>query len=636
MTRLRWLRSQAPVWLLLPLALGACGAGPAPVSRTYFVDFDHGSDQASGNDPVHAWRHAPGDPEAVDNPEHARLSSGDVVLFKGGVVYRGAIRVTASGDAGHPISFRGEGFGPGKAILSGRDLFAATARPCSSTPGCANLPGMLRLRVVDMPESVRPSDQIAVNGQTLQVAQWPQLPDPFWYDDLSHYAPLQGQNLTGGEAGWRIRSEAARKALGNRNVEDLVVHLWGQPNAVFSVPVEAYRPDTGELTVVASRFKPYSDRDTRFALANHPALIQRPFEFATVAHGRAIVVAAPLPPGPVELEISRRPLAFNARSEKHIVIEGFEITGYAGGIDGWGSGAALKIDPGAEDIIFRHNFVHDLSSWAGAHAVQIGGATNIQIDANRFLSLWRGGGVSLGGGASDVRIVRNDFDHIGRTGIVVLGADRVWIDHNRLTGLLAAHGNAISIYLDNHDVLVSNNLVRGATRALTFHGKGSEPNRIAIRRNLLVAVGEDGSALQSWGGGGAPTRQVEITGNLIAIEPPGRFALRLTAADQELIIRNNLIGGLALGGIPTGWVFKGNTFLQDNLFIPQSAEAVTEGSSMRADLRKVATGLANGLGRVDARLCSLLDDPQPLPNWLSAAERAGATPGIGPDDICRR
>jgi hypothetical protein len=127
---LSWLRGRAMLCLMLPfiLACPACGADTLQAPRTYYVDFDQGSDQANGTSATQAWRRAPGDPQAEGAPARTVLKPGDVVLFRGGVTYRGAIRIGASGEPGRPITYGGEGFGAGKAIISGRDTFEAQVR----------------------------------------------------------------------------------------------------------------------------------------------------------------------------------------------------------------------------------------------------------------------------------------------------------------------------------------------------------------------------------------------------------------------------------------------------------------------------------------------------------------------------
>jgi hypothetical protein len=101
----------------------ACAADVhAPVTGTYFVDFDSGADTSDGRTQVTAWKHAPGDAAASALAAAAVLKPGDVVLFKGGVVYQGSITIPVSGNASAPIIYAGDSsgtWGRGLAVVSG-------------------------------------------------------------------------------------------------------------------------------------------------------------------------------------------------------------------------------------------------------------------------------------------------------------------------------------------------------------------------------------------------------------------------------------------------------------------------------------------------------------------------------------
>jgi len=91
------------------------------------------NDTNDGLSAATAWKHAPGDPNATVNPVSVNLLPGDTVLFKGGVKYRGGIRIAgpsiggyynqrANGTVNNPIKLIGDQW-PGlvgtKAIIDG-------------------------------------------------------------------------------------------------------------------------------------------------------------------------------------------------------------------------------------------------------------------------------------------------------------------------------------------------------------------------------------------------------------------------------------------------------------------------------------------------------------------------------------
>lgn len=632
-------RLRALVLLAALIWVPACSSHAGSSPTTYYVDFDRGSDQASGLDEAQAWKHAPGDPQAQDGPRRAALQPGDRVLFRGGVVYRGAILLQTSGEAGRPITYSGRGFGAGRAIISGRDVVPAQVRACDAQPGCAGLPASSDLRVIDLPQPVRPSDQVRLGGQLLNLAQAPDLPDGFWYDDLKHYQPASRSNLTLASDRWRLRNGFIRKTLGAAPVEDLVVQVWGQPNAIATARAESYDPGSSTLVLKTPELKPYDDQDTLFALANHPTLIRRADQFATLDKGARLVVKAPLALGDGQVEVSRRGVAFTLAAVSHVAIEGFDIQGFTGGDKDWGSGSAL-LSNGApvRDVTFRDNEVHDLTSWAGSGAVQVSNISGLSVADNRFFRLWRGAGVMLGGKSSDIQIVRNSFDQIGRTGILVIGARRVWIDRNRLTALWAHHGNGVSVYLNNQDVLVSNNLIRETPRGITFQGPdmaNGEPNRIVFRRNLVLATREESFALQSWGG---DTQGVTIEGNVLLVKDGG-YALGLTGVDRAVVVRRNLVGSMRVGGEPPGdWVLRDNVFLGDNYIVsPEAAAAWSRTNKDAWGLGGPAFAMFAAPPRATPKVCAILlgnEEPPAGLDWLSPDDRAKLSKGVGPDGLC--
>ncbi len=88
--------------------------GPSPPPRGYYVDYENGNDLNNGTNPAVAWRHCPGDPNAVGVVPR-NLSPGDTVFFKGGVrhvlagdgnpLYQTGIGMYSSGTNGAPISY---------------------------------------------------------------------------------------------------------------------------------------------------------------------------------------------------------------------------------------------------------------------------------------------------------------------------------------------------------------------------------------------------------------------------------------------------------------------------------------------------------------------------------------------------
>jgi hypothetical protein len=95
---------------------------------TYYVDFTAGGDSNNGTAQGTAWKHCHGDPNATGNAASTTIHAGDVIYFKGGIVYTGGVVIQAAGQvydngvAGNLIYFySGDivGWGSGRAIVDG-------------------------------------------------------------------------------------------------------------------------------------------------------------------------------------------------------------------------------------------------------------------------------------------------------------------------------------------------------------------------------------------------------------------------------------------------------------------------------------------------------------------------------------
>lgn len=582
--------------------------------RTYYIDFDKGSDSAAGTSQNAPWRHAPGDPQATGMPAKVTLLPGDTIQFRAGVVYRGSIPIKASGAPGQPITYSGQGWGAGRAIISGRDVLDEQPRSCSSLPACAKLPNASELVVVDLQAPVSSFGQVAMGRQILRLAQTPKQPDPFLFDDVSNYVEAKSTELSPMADGgtWQLQNSLIKKSLGDDPADDLLVLILGYPNAITSGPVTAYDQNTSTVLFQPLKFQRSDKAPVVFALANHPRLISQPYEYATIERGKRIIVQAPL--NGEKLEISRRAWCFTAVGQKNLVIKGFEIEGFADGPRG-GGGSALAVRD-VSGILFDGNDIHDLHNWAGGGAVSGEPVAGFIITNNKFRNLPHGSGVRVGK-ISDGRIVRNTFDKIGRTGILITNSQRVSVDHNSLRHLYGSHGNGISIYLDNRDVVVSNNLVSESTRAVTFHGArrpDAPPNNIVFRANLFKGNNSGGVALQSWGGN---TNGVVIERNLLLVDN-SVHALRLSGRDRNITVRQNVIDGYQGYPLP----LSPDTVIEGNIFVSDSRGS-TSGNEVERSYRKAADTLFSDTGTPDPRICKfLMSGSQPVT-------------GIGPNDACK-
>lgn len=106
---------------MLLVALGLWGVVQVSAATVYYIDYVGGNGTNVGTSPSSPWRHCPGDTQATLNAAAAELAPGDRLVFKGGVRYKGSIRICWSGDTAAPITYDGNAdgtWGDGPAIIT--------------------------------------------------------------------------------------------------------------------------------------------------------------------------------------------------------------------------------------------------------------------------------------------------------------------------------------------------------------------------------------------------------------------------------------------------------------------------------------------------------------------------------------
>ena len=211
--------------------LGAAETAP-PVNngglmfRVYHVDFDGGNDANSGTSPASPWKRAPGDPLATGKAAATVLGQGDIVRFRGGVRYRGAIVLKSGGASGRPILFTGDGFGSGRAIFDGADP-VTSAVPCPGKAACGNAANWQNLLLVSYAQPATANIRFYDQTGPLFEAQSPAIADPFREDSAAEFAQIpsaQYANILAGQVEDATLANAVRAAQG-------IEQPWAIPSA---------------------------------------------------------------------------------------------------------------------------------------------------------------------------------------------------------------------------------------------------------------------------------------------------------------------------------------------------------------------------------------------------------------------
>ncbi len=296
------------------LGAGIAAAATGPEARVFYIDFERGSDRASGLSPGEAWKRAPGDSRAESRARAARLMPGDRLQFRAGVRYRGTIVARTAGTMAAPILYEGRGWGDGAAILDGSDRLPSP-RACRSARDCLGAPQWRRLMRVRLPEGARWTDGLFADDGQLVPAQWP-APGAFAAlpaaalralqegrietglpEDLSAGEPVLALRVRPGETGYS--PGATVTAQGIAFPREGWAH-WG------------FAPQPG---------------DNRYALVNVPAMVDRPGSFALSADQR-VAILWPVR-GALTLGSGRQ--GFNLMAGGHVTVRGFDFRNFAGG-----------------------------------------------------------------------------------------------------------------------------------------------------------------------------------------------------------------------------------------------------------------------------------------------------------------
>lgn len=526
------------------LAILGLGPGGRAEASTFHVNYERGQDARDGLSPQTAWKHAPGDPNAVGVPARTSLQPGDRVVFAADVRYRGEIIVKDSGAPGKPISFVGER--PGAAMIDGSEI--VKAQPCSSAAACGGAANWAAL--VRITHSGAGDETLALFGADgpLRPAQEPDPSEAFYRNEVDDMLEVDGTAMSEGRVSLPPEI-ASGLASGGASLA-----LWVKPNRVAYRPISAWDGNTAIFDPEGLRF--YTKRGARAAALNHVSLIDEPGEYAVLSDGTTIVAMAPRGGGPVSVGTGRG--GFRVKGGRHLVFRDLAFENMSDGGKHAPGGVAIFAGKGSADIVIQNNQFRNFVMVRGQGPIIQRGVEGLKILNNRIDTVVLGSGMRLSG--SDILVEGNEIRRLGRTGVMLIGTRNVTVRGNVIADIRGVHGNGVSAYLDNQEVRFVGNTILDAKQPATFHGAGKKAtgdNNILFANNLFVATPDALGALISWGGG---TRGVTIRNNVLL---GGRTGLRLDAGDTGVTIVDNISSGLIVAdGPPSGWQVEGNAWTE--------------------------------------------------------------------------
>jgi hypothetical protein len=504
--------------------------GPGP----HYVDFEHGDDSRDGRTPASAWRHAPGDPEAKGAPARWTLGPGDRILFAPGVRYRGSIVLNGSGSADAPIEFASAP-GPQPAIIDGGDA-ATVTRACRSAEECGGVSNWRQLTRIEFAAAAPAQAALFSQAGVLTPAQDPNVPDPFYYDEVSNFLPAPGSALAEGRAPLPAGLIERISPPGERQIA-----VWVRGNQVQLRPITGFASGAALFDPTGLSF--YTDRDDRVAVIGHPALVDRPGEYAFIEGRRAAV--ALLPEGANAVSIAAGRGGIDLHGASHVVVRGLAFENMMGLVGDIRTGVPIQNAMfKGEDLRIENNRFSRLWMGNGQGAITIRGVHGLRIEGNTIDTVAIGSGMRLAK-LSDVTVVGNKVSRVGRTGIMLMSVVGADVRDNTIRDVQGVHGNGLSVYLDNQDIRIIGNTIIGSTRPATFHGGDKvSDNGLVFACNLFVGNAGSEAALQSWSSD-HPMSRVTIERNVLL---GGKMGARLSAADRDVTVKGNISNGINTRG----------------------------------------------------------------------------------------
>ncbi len=594
------------VWLLALLANAALASSQA-AAGTYYVDFDAGSDSASGTSATTAWKHAPGDAAATGAPHAVQLAPGDTVQFKGGVSYHGSITIPASGSDGKPIVYEGSGWGSGQAIISGLDAYALTFADAGGGLAAATLPFAIAAGAL-----------VYIDGTKQYPAAYPALGSngtkPHHIDDATVSFPVRAMGATAPTIADGALAKVLR-GLDPTTLPDLYIRVYESGNWNHQGKIASFNASTGVVTLDDPTYRrpdPATIPTGYWHLFNSRAFIASFGQYAFEDGGKTLV--ARIAPGVHTVELSARSSGILALGKSYLTIDGFEVRGLAGGAkDYWTTG--IKTDQGSY-LTVTNNYLHDIDNEAGTYAgIQVANGPSHAVVSGNIVGPVIGHGMNVHA-ATDSTIEDNHVFSSTNSAMALNNLQHSLVRRNRvddITQAPGAHADAMEIYD------IASDPAQGWLDT-EFSNNQVSSGAVMVAGSTIRSTATLSPALRFFnnvfGGGlyftGRAIDGVTVSGNIILTGT----AYQYTPANGDTInvtVSNNIIDGALFAGsgggtmrAPATWTVTNNTFIENaspttGYFGLAPAENVYNNA-----LRSVVSAALAAPGVLPASVCAVL------------------------------
>ena len=461
-------------------------------SSLRYIDFAAGDDAEDGKTQQTAWKHHPWDAKATGE---ARACKGvQTYVFKGGVVYRGALTATESGTPGDPIRLtRDPNWGSGEAILCGSTQIRggwkkANAEDAPGIPEPANVWYLDLGQDYDPdPEGAKLSAMWQVDGdkvERLHIAREPnyELSDP--NNPVKKWPVWSAYDVATGTF-----TSPFLKGLGDRGLLNGAV-LWTEGGFLMAaaskvpIPAEGYDPDTGSVTIPSRanirQFRNIPRAEVHFMVENVAALLNAAGEYYLQLTGPTagrlyLRPADGVDPNSVVYEVAQTRFLIRLTDLHDVVVSGLEFryNDPDDGTEDWPSGASpcVRITGNCANVTVsncRFYYVADAVTACPRPGDEGGPANdvidNIIVSDNDIQNAEKGGAIHLagagqgvGGGPSGLlkhaevlrnRLIDTGFRHGSRTWSSIPAISVSWPETCEIAGNIVdtSFGNGIITY----------------------------------------------------------------------------------------------------------------------------------------------------------------------------------------------
>ncbi|MEK7412895.1 MAG: right-handed parallel beta-helix repeat-containing protein [Planctomycetota bacterium] len=431
-------------------------------SADYYIDFDHGDDALDGTAATTPWKHAPGSAAATAKAKEVVLAPGDTALFKGGVIYRDAIVITTSGEAGKPITYKGDGWGSDKAIIDGSAVVSTPWTPCTSAEQVRGNPNFQRIYCTNAPAGYQFSVGTYELHDFLYPAQDPTPTDQFNGDRTDQLRKLPFKDSAVAQTQSSIMDSRYLTQSDPNFYDGATMMVWHQPNVTRLYKITGFDPATHTIThekIGGNGL--YFDRETYYAILNHPAFLSGPGQYCHDQKSGKLYVwpRSGSTPSADAISISRAGAGITITGKvHHVCCEGFIVEKSM-----WG----IQMPKGENnDVMIRNNVVRILKA-NDKYGIQVSG-TDIQVINNTVTDCQRAVGII--GGGKNITIQGNYVERTSRQGIWFMGVNHGEIIGNTVNDINGTHSNGISVYNSCQDILIAGNKVLKTGSAMTYSG----------------------------------------------------------------------------------------------------------------------------------------------------------------------